>query len=142
MKVDLLIGSDQYWDLVIGETHRGVAGPVAFHTRFGWGPLSQVPTSSSLPYASTACLVTHTMHVDGQTQNSLMLEERLKSFRELECFGVVEGAECSIHFMDGRYEVQLPWKKNHPMLPDNYQLGLKWLRSLGRQLKLDPAILR
>ena len=78
-----------------------------------------------------------------------MLDERLKSFWELESFGIVEKPECSIHedfatnihFVDGRYEVQLPWKKNHPMLPDNYQLSLKQLRSLGRRLKLDPAIL-
>ena len=78
-----------------------------------------------------------------------MLDERLKSFWEPESFGIVEKPECSIHedlstnihFMDRRYELQLPRKKNHPMLSDNYQLSLKRLYSLGRQIKLDPAIL-
>ena len=147
MKIDLLIGSDQYWNLVTGETRRGSSGPVAINTRLGW--VLSGPTASSPPEASSACLMTHTLRVDGQPQDSLMLDERLTSFWELESFGITPEAECSIHedfasnihLVDGRYEVQLPWKKNHPMLPDNYQLALKRLRSLGRRLKLDPAIL-
>ena len=147
MKVDLLIGSDQYWNLVTGETRRGSSGPVAISTRLGW--VLSGPTASSPPEASSACLMTHTLRVDGQPQDSLMLDERLKSFWELESFGITQEAECSIHedftsnihLVDGRYEVQLPWKKNHPMLPNNYQLAVKRLRSLGRRLKLDPAIL-
>ena len=148
MRVDLLIGSDQYWDLVTGDTRRGVTGPVALQTKFGW--VLSGPTRSSPPDASAACLVTHTLYADGQSQDSQMLDARLKSFWELESFGIVQEAECSIqddfatniHLVDGRYEVQLPWKKNHPVLPDNYHLALKRLRGLGRRLKQDPAILR
>ena len=78
-----------------------------------------------------------------------MLDERLKIFLGAGVLGIVEEADCSIQedvttcipFVDGRYEVQLPWKKNHPMLPDNYQLSLKRLCRLGRRLKLDLAIL-
>ena len=47
----------------------------------------------------------------------------------------------SIQFVEGRYEVQLPWKDDHPALPDNYQLCLKWLYGLVKRLKQDPAIL-
>ena len=54
------------------------------------------PTRSSPPDASAACLVTHTLYADGQSQDSQMLDARLKSFWELESFGIVEEAECSI----------------------------------------------
>ena len=94
--------------MVTGETRRGIAGPVAIFTKFGW--VLSGPTTSSLPDASTACLVTHTLHVDVQPQDSLMLDERLKSFWKLESFGIVQEPECSVHedfatkiqFMDGR----------------------------------------
>ena len=95
MKVDFLIGADQYWDLVTGE---GIAGPFAIHTRFGW--VLSGPTTSSLPDALTACLVTHTLPVDGQPQSFGIVEER-------EC-SLQEDFATSIHFVDGRYEVQLP----------------------------------
>lgn len=42
LKVDLLIGSDHYWDLVTGDVRRGTSGPVAICTKFGW-VLSVIP---------------------------------------------------------------------------------------------------
>ena len=39
---DILIGSDQYWQIVTGEVRRGESGPTALHTRMGWvlsGPI-------------------------------------------------------------------------------------------------------
>ena len=34
--VDILVGSDQYWNLVTGTIKRGEEGPTAMHTRLGW----------------------------------------------------------------------------------------------------------
>ena len=36
LKVDILIGLDQYWKLVTGEVIRCLNGPTAVHTRLGW----------------------------------------------------------------------------------------------------------
>ena len=36
LEVDVLIGSDYYWDLATGEVRRGESGPVAINTRLGW----------------------------------------------------------------------------------------------------------
>ena len=41
-----------------------------------------------------------------------------------------------------RYEVKLPFKENHPILPDNYQLSKTTLESLLRQLKSKPEVLK
>ena len=44
-------------------------------------------------------------------------------------------------FHDGRYEVQLPWKTPKRDLPNNYDLSLKRLNGLLRQLKHEPDVL-
>ena len=36
LEVDILIGSDFYWDFVTGGVSRGTRGPVAIHTKLGW----------------------------------------------------------------------------------------------------------
>ena len=36
LKVDMLVGSDYYWNLVTGHTIRGTQGPTAIHTKLGW----------------------------------------------------------------------------------------------------------
>ena len=43
IEVDMLIGSDFYWQLTTGEIIRGQGGPVAVNTKFGWvlsGPVT------------------------------------------------------------------------------------------------------
>ena len=80
------------------------------------------------------------------------MDDRLKSFWELESFGispssssdslVYEEFENSIHFVDGRYQVELPWKESHPPLADHYDLCLKCLHGLVRQLQQDPVVLQ
>jgi hypothetical protein len=35
-EIDVLVGSDFYWDLITGQIRRGSTGPVAIHTRIGW----------------------------------------------------------------------------------------------------------
>ncbi len=37
MPVDVLIGSNYYWQLVTGSICKGANGPVAVHTKLGWG---------------------------------------------------------------------------------------------------------
>ena len=86
MKIDVLIGSDLYWELVTGQVRRGSAGPVAIHTKLGW-VLSGV-TSPSVAATASACLVTHTLRVDGLAQESHPLDDQLRTFWELESFGI------------------------------------------------------
>ena len=49
--------------------------------------------------------------------------------------------EEKIQFQDGRYEVSLPWKDPHPVLPTNYQLCLKRLHGLYHRLQQNPSLL-
>ena len=77
------------------------------------------------------------------------MTQELRRFWELESLGVFHNDESvyekftqSIKLKDKRYEVELPWKESHAVLPDNYQLSEKWLKHLLTRLRKDPEILQ
>ena len=81
--------------------------------------------------------------------NKESLENQLSIFWDLENLGILKSEDTvyqnfeeEIKFINGRYEVQLPWKEQHPLLPDNFKLSQKRLQSLGRRLTSDPEILQ
>ena len=139
-EVDVLIGSDYYWELTTGEIRRGSTGPVTINTKLGWvlsGPGPSAPTQSS----AINLITTHILTVGAEPLNDHDLNETLCSFWELESLGIRSAeVEKSIHdkfkeevsFEDGRYRVLLSWKEMHDPLPDNYALSLKRLEGLIR----------
>ena len=148
MEVDLLIGSDYYWQLITGEIRRGEDGPVALNTRFGW--VLSGPTAAANREMSTVNLITtHTLQVDAEPDSLKKLDDCLHSFWNLESLGV-SGEEDpllgefnnNICFKEGRYEVSLSWRESHSLLPTNYQLAARRLQGLHRRLHQDPAVLQ
>ena len=135
---------------MIGETRRGQTRPIAINTVLGW--VLSGPATSSDQLQSSTSLFTHVLHVDSSCQEVQTLDDRLKAFWDLEFLGispsttyespVCEDYEKSIQFVDGRYQVELPWKKSHPPLADHYDLCLKRLYKLLHRLKRDPKILQ
>ena len=148
LHIDMLIGSDYYWDLVTGSVCRGDGGLTAVHTKLGW-VLSGPAFARDSAQCSMNLTTTHVLHVDSQRAESAGLEEQLRSFWELESLGIHQEEKTlyddftsNVAFQDGRYKVSLPWKEFHDPLPDNYQLSLKRLRGLLCRLKQDPIILK
>ena len=147
LEVDMLIGSDFYWEFVTGEIIRGQSGPVAIQTTLGW--VLSGPAETTGQRKSTVSLVTtHTLRVEGITNKEL--DTTLQSFWELESLGirssntdpVSDQFVNTVQMKNGRYEVSLPWREYHDPLPDNYQLSRKRLYGLLRRLKQTPDILR
>ena len=147
MEIDLLIGSDFYWEFVTGETVRGSEGPVAIKTTLGW--VLSGPTGVAEPRKSVVSLVNaHTLRVEGITNNEL--DETLRAFWELESLGIerVPNDPASDHFSSTlqrrgeRYEVSLPWREQHDNLPDNYNLSRRRLHCLLKRLQQNPEVLR
>ena len=149
LDIDVLIGCDQYWKLVTGQViHRGY-GPVAVNTRLGWvlsGPVNE----GVCPDSAINFITTHSMLVDVYVpeDSSQDLDGRLKMFWELESLGVKqeESSVCQefqkeITFKNGRYEVSLPWKQSHPILPDHYDLALRRLNGLLKRLQQNSDML-
>ncbi len=149
LEVDVLIGSDIYWDLVTGGVHRGSKGPVAIHTKLGWVLSGPMPSGELAP-CSMNLVTTHVLRVDAQSSDHKPLEDQLRSFWELESLGIHEPEKTmydkftdAVTFRDdGTYEVSLPWREFHNPLPDNYQLSFKRLQGLLRHLKQTPDILQ
>ena len=121
----MLIGWDFYWSLVTGKILRNTGGPVAVDTKLVWILSGPVDSSNS----TVANLVSsHTLRVDGLTKDSC-LDMTLKSFWELKSLGIKTGSDLvkerftgDIKFVDGRYQVSLPWRKGHDPLPNNLDL--------------------
>ena len=124
LEVDILIGSDLYWDLLTGKTCHGECGPVAVETRLGWVLSGPVEPCTG---ACRNCTSTR------------------RAFADLLGFGIVghdrsvlDEFRDKIRFVEGRYEVSLPWKDPDQVLPDNHQLSLRRLHSLLQRLRQDP----
>ena len=147
LEVDLLIGCDHYWSFITGKTKRGDNSPVGVYTHLGW--VLSGPVGPILSAGAQTTLVTHTLHIECiPLQNEQTLDERLKSFWELESFGITQPDHTvlddfreRIRFVDGRYQVSLPWKDPCPLLPDNYQLSVRRLRGLLWRLQMNKNTL-
>ena len=115
--IDILIGSDHYWDVVTGDISRENNGPVAIDSKFGWllsGPLKRrensVITNLAIQEAASTALCTA----------SDELQANLHRFWEVESIGILERPEMdkdyqffeniSFNKEHGRYVVTLSWK--------------------------------
>lgn len=145
LEIDLLIGSDVYWSFVTGKVIRGIAGPLAIEMKVGWvlsGPVSLPHTSVNL-----AVTATHSLRIDAPTTEET-LDASLNRFWDLESLGILKEEKSvydtfiqQISFNGERYEVSLPWKFGHQVLPDNYQLCHRRLIIVVRRFKHNPILL-
>ena len=149
LQVDMLIGSDYYWEIVTGSTCKIDGGPTAVHTKLGW-VLSGPTSARGLVNCSVNLTTTHVhvLRVDAQPQEPKTLDEQLRSFWELESLGIqpeektlYDEFTTRVIFRDCCYQVSLPWKEFHKPPPNNYSLSVKRLRGLLCRLRQDPEIL-
>ena len=111
----------------------------------GWvlsGPVIRNASTTALTLTATHALKVETAPLEQS------IDDQLKQFWELESLGIPR-EETSVYeqfvqkilFNGERYEVVLPWKSNHPPLPDHYDLCRKRLFSLLRRLNQTPLLL-
>ena len=137
LEVDILIGSNYYWDLVTGAVSKSTDGPTAIQTKLGWVLLGPIAIGGS-NQCSMNLVTTHVLRVDTQPDP---LNDQLRAFWELESLGIqpnektmYDDCNSNIKFREGRYEISLPWKQFHQPLPDNYNLSQQRLCSLLKRL--------
>ncbi|MBA4719445.1 MAG: hypothetical protein HRO68_10275 [Nitrosopumilus sp.] len=88
MEVNLLIGSDYYWELTTGRVKRGESGPVAMETKLGWVLSGPVPGMKQDQLA-VSLVSTHTLKVDtNDVSTESNLNDTLRAFWELESLGI------------------------------------------------------
>ena len=144
VKIDILIGMDSYWQFVLPQVLCSeVADLIAQNSVFGWIVSGCLSSGSSASH----CNVSH------QLLCVNVYDDTVRSFWELESVGIVsedlESAvdpvlqefENSVDFVDGRYEVKLPWRRGaSSRLQNNEKLAAIRLQNLNRRLTHEPEL--
>lgn len=133
-----------------GEFH----DPAVIHTRLGYvltGPVN-VPNSIGSPSSVNMSHIMKTeCRVVEEDLNSVnvSLKDELSKFWDYDTLGVKEREHefledylTKVKFNGDRYEVLLPFKEEHPVIPDNYLLARNRLTSSLKRLKSKPEILQ
>ena len=147
-----MLGADYYWTVVQNHVVRGeLHGPVAICTRLGYvlsGPVNlacsdHCPSSVNMSHVmKTECqVVTEDFNADDAS-----LKEQLAKFWDYDTLGVKGKEEdfceeylTKVRFNGDRYEVSLPFKKEHPIIPHNHSLAQNRLVSLLKRLKSSES---
>ena len=128
---------------------QGESGPTAIETHLGW--VLSGPTCGPDEYISVVNVITaHSLKIDAQeVKTDEGMAMTLQQFWDLESLGInateigtLENFDDSITFLDGHYEVCLPWKETHPSLPDNYEHSRRRLLGLLHPLKQRPFVFK
>lgn len=144
MPMDVLIGSDYYWQLVTGSIFKRASGPIAVHMKLGW--VLSGSSHSIVGQCAVNLSITHVLQAEVQPCIS---DDHLREFREFEYLGIWDEEKIlyddfvrAVKFENGRYEVSLPWRELHDPLLDNHQLSVNTLHGLLHRLKQEPVILK
>ena len=135
--IDLLIGSDLYWSFVTRNIISSVesGGLVGVETKFGWILSGCVGVGGRMQSVNSVSSATSEEEIGGEIDE---LESQLKRFLELESLGINE-CEKSRGNERSRYEVRLPFKENHPLIHDNFELCKRCSLNLHQKPKDKPV---
>ena len=95
LTIDILIGSDYYWNIATGQVKKGQAGPTAIETRLGWvlsGPVSGLPQERFVMNEVVNTCSTHLLKIETYCDNT-SLDQSLQRFWELESLGIRENED-------------------------------------------------
>ena len=138
----LLIGADQYWNIVEDHVIRG-NGPTAVRSKLGY------LLSGPLDTSTQGRTVTNMFHVSAQATSTPDLEQ----FWNVESVGITPKDESTSSLLDsyitnsverlndGSYCARFSWKDSHPPLPTNFSTCAHRTRSLACKLALNPTLL-
>ena len=149
--VDILIGSDYYWDAVIGDVTRGKCGPVAVRSKFGWLLSGPVRSTNAASNEAVSNLILEGPDVSKTFENDTQLVEDLRQFWNTEIVGISPESkeverdsfmEIKFDWLQQRYEVNLPWKPEIRPHSTGYDMCLVRLHQLRVRLQKDKDLLR
>ena len=143
--IDLLIGSDHYWDVVTGNVIRDGSGPVAVSSKLGWLVSGTTRSGNSSSHTITNLSVQGPESVRSVQFNECDLTQQLRSFWEVESIGITGECgtrdnlafpeEIEFDWSQERYVVSLPWKPGHRPQSDHFILCESRLQRLWTRLQ-------
>ena len=148
--VDILIGNDNYVQIITGETKKSKDERwMAIRSKFGWLLSGPTPTTAHYKTLNTICQQSGGTTLIQQED----LNDTLRKFWEISNIpeendgndsDVQKRFQETITFNTDtkRYNVRLPWKDNRQNIPSNLNLAKKRLNSLQHTLtKKDPQLI-
>jgi len=160
-QIDLLIGSDYFWNIVGGDKIVLPSGMFMLPSTLGYvitgrypNPVHQGGNPSTLLAATRLNPVEDYHSVCCSVNISLDKHLDLEKFWSLESIGItdpidgkcddeiLEKFDKTVGFVNGRYQVTFPWKSDKSELPDNSGVALRRLKSLVHRLKGDSSLLQ
>ena len=126
-------------------------GPVARLGPLGWTCIGSPNGSKEFCHKRASFLSTFFMRPNVFDE----INASLKKFWEVENSGVnvnkqeiltpdekkaLSQVQNSLKFVDGRYQLEVPWKNERPVLPDNYTMALKRLENTELKLLKHPEM--
>ena len=153
--VDLLIGID-YLDLHCSYKEvRGQEGePIARRTPLGWTCVG-CPEGKNIPDAHTNFSMT-TLFTASRRSDVNEINSTMKKFWDIDSAGTftqttvldtdekaaLQKAEDSFRFIDGRYEVGVPWKEDSHGMANNHKMAMKRLQNTEKRLLKNPDVMK
>ena len=153
-EVTVLIGCDipgAHETLEIKKPPKGMTGPHAIRTPFGWSLFGRTPDLHRWNESNAREPIRHIRMLHQPQHNDLEL--LIQNFWTLESLGIkaITGSELSkedqqaleimnstIAKVDGHYEIGLPWRCDEDDLPNNKNTALRRFYNLEHRLKKDP----
>ncbi|XP_065065426.1 uncharacterized protein LOC135691495, partial [Rhopilema esculentum] len=151
-RIDLLIGNDYLYVVIIGDVIRGTSGPIAVSSKLGWLLSGKVPGSlEPKTYSKVTSNLILDTSVGRPVEENEEITQTLREFWKQESSGIDKGSEPTnedkqdeqfeITFNGKRYQVSLPWKVDISCLNDDYNLALNRLKFLLCRLKGNTELL-
>ena len=148
LAVHILVGLDQYWNIVGSKVCQSGFGPRLLDTRVGWvlsGAVNSYHRSRPSPAHCYLNIVSRPGLMEMQVEESL--DDIVHRFWDLDTVGVKEEEVSPViaHFEStvrfdadqSRMEVKVPWRKSlMPYLPDNFKNSLLQENLLQKKLAL------
>ena len=135
--VEILIGCDFYHSFFTGRViHRGNEFPTASESILGW--VLSGPTGIATQNGGSHCMESHVLRCE--THENDALKQELNKFWEIENIDVVHSFQRDNVFNESRYVVKLPFKPDHELIPDNFDVCRCRLKSLKRKLDSNNMV--
>ena len=140
-QIDVLIGAEDYWDIMTEKVNHRSKGPVAIKTILGWVLNGTFQWQSSSQTSVNLC-DSHVLKISAIEQKSIC-NDKFTRFWEIENSNKKENFSMSefiqkVEFNGQKYETPLSWKTDDELLPDDFLLAKNRLVSLVNRLKKDP----
>ena len=154
-EIDLLIGSDYYFDFVTGEKIQIDEGLYLIGSEFGWIVSGRLKTTN---LRTTQLFLQTTTNYDDDLLSFQDCDDEplrasdLTKFWDLDVIGINDcpyvkdddvvwnDFKNSVKFEDGRYQVKWPLKNHSSTLPTNFGLAIGRFRHLLRRLEHKPEL--